>query len=611
MASSILEAQRSAFEELERIEQAIADRVARNPGLLPESSTLSSSSSLHGKRKRPHRETVLQQHEIGRFLKRYKEQCEFLESSYDKKAGSEAAATAEAAGIESQHPAVLRKIELASLATTDGTHTTLLQQFYGQLAKVKDYHRRYPKEPVEDLVGQYEIGLVRARRRQQLQEEAALMGTLGEGDEPIIDISLNAANQGANVLLSAAASDLDLDSIFSGEEAYGKYLDLIKFHDQFLNLKFLSAMHQQMSYLSYLERFADFGDTTLFPFATRLRDPGYFKYTAELHAYLRQFLIKSNPLGHSETVLQKIEAEFNNAWEKKLAFPGWKFDQSTPTQTTTNPTNNVEDGVETPEGFYCTPCSKFFSKQTVYTAHLTGKKHKKNAQTSASQLSSQNQQHQQESQEGSAQIRLLAYHEYCVYSLCEFLAKCITDTRNNVERKRALTDRERQLENEALDQQDLLALGHDDNGEDGRGGNGDFSGGDDDDDEDEVIYNPLKLPLGWDRKPIPFWLWKLNGLGIEYTCQVCGNYSYMGRKAFDKHFMEARHIHGLKCFGITPGVLFKGITEIKDVLKLWEKVKHDYKQDEGRKESTIEMEDDEGNVMSEKVYNDLKKQGLL
>jgi len=38
---------------------------------------------------------------------------------------------------------------------------------------------------------------------------------------------------------------------------------------------------------------------------------------------------------------------------------------------------------------------------------------------------------------------------------------------------------------------------------------------DNDDDDDEPIYNPKNLPLGWDGKPIPYWLYKLHGLGIE------------------------------------------------------------------------------------------------
>lgn len=33
------------------------------------------------------------------------------------------------------------------------------------------------------------------------------------------------------------------------------------------------------------------------------------------------------------------------------------------------------------------------------------------------------------------------------------------------------------------------------------------------DDEEQQIYNPLKLPMGWDGKPIPYWLYKLHGLG--------------------------------------------------------------------------------------------------
>jgi hypothetical protein len=33
----------------------------------------------------------------------------------------------------------------------------------------------------------------------------------------------------------------------------------------------------------------------------------------------------------------------------------------------------------------------------------------------------------------------------------------------------------------------------------------------------------------WDGKPIPYWLFKLHGLNIEYKCQICGGFSYWGR----------------------------------------------------------------------------------
>ena len=48
--------------------------------------------------------------------------------------------------------------------------------------------------------------------------------------------------------------------------------------------------------------------------------------------------------------------------------------------------------------------------------------------------------------------------------------------------------------------------------------------------EEGAIYNPHKVPLGWDGKPIPYWLFKLHGLNLEYKCEICGDFSYRGRK---------------------------------------------------------------------------------
>jgi splicing factor 3A subunit 3 len=138
-------------------------------------------------------------------------------------------------------------------------------------------------------------------------------------------------------------------------------------------------------------------------------------------------------------------------------------------------------------------------------------------------------------------------------------------------------------------------------------------GNDDDDDEDgeEKIYNPLKLPLAWDGKPIPFWLYKLHGLGVEFPCEVCGNYVYMGRRAFDKHFNEPRHIHGLRCLGITNTTLFREITNIDEAQTLWKKIQGDKKKEKATVDNVVQMEDSEGNVMPEKVYRDLEAQGLV
>ena len=131
------------------------------------------------------------------------------------------------------------------------------------------------------------------------------------------------------------------------------------------------------------------------------------------------------------------------------------------------------------------------------------------------------------------------------------------DTKVNVERKQGMTERERQQELEQL-YSEQPAEGTKDE--------------DEDSDSEDKIHNPLKLPLAWDGKPIPYWLYKLHGLGVEFPCEICGNFVYMGRRAFDKHFNEPLHIHGLKCLGITNTSLFREITSIQEAESLWKKI---------------------------------------
>ena len=115
------------------------------------------------------------------------------------------------------------------------------------------------------------------------------------------------------------------------------------------------------------------------------------------------------------------------------------------------------------------------------------------------------------------------------------------------------------------------------------------------DDEDQQIYNPLKLPMGWDGKPIPYWLYKLHGLGQvglfllyffrifvdsnvsslfgfvlmclitfqEFKCEICGNYSYWGRRAYERHFKEFRQQYGMRRLGIPNTKNFNEITSIE------------------------------------------------
>lgn len=68
-------------------------------------------------------------------------------------------------------------------------------------------------------------------------------------------------------------------------------------------------------------------------------------------------------------------------------------------------------------------------------------------------------------------------------------------------------------------------------------------------------------------------MYKLHGLNLYYNCEICGNHKYRGPKAFQRHFSEWRHAHGMRCLGIPNTAHFANITLIEDAIQLWEKLK--------------------------------------
>ena len=109
-----------------------------------------------------------------------------------------------------------------------------------------------------------------------------------------------------------------------------------------------------------------------------------------------------------------------------------------------------------------------------------------------------------------------------LYWLAEQLGDQRAATLENIERRQARTVDEREKEGE----------------EDAAGGGGGAGGGGDSDDDakEEAPYNPKDVPLGWDGKPIPYWLYKLHGLNLYFNCEICGNATYRGPLAFQRHF---------------------------------------------------------------------------
>jgi splicing factor 3A subunit 3 len=445
----------------------------------------------------------------------------------------------------------VREKEIQSISTGD-----TFAEFYKQVKAIKDHHRQYPNEPVENLERTY-------RRRGM--------------DEP-----------GPSIFPK-------IDNMFSGEEGFGRFFDLVILHDEYQNLPGVKNA-RRLAYLQYLDCFDKFTAPTLPMKKQEKMTDAYFKYLGNLADYLDDFWRRTNPMGKIDEALRQFDQEFDELWEKK-EIPGWESKDAAKN-------GSVPQTEGTGEGVWCPFCKAEFKNENVYKSHLSGKKHKRAVEAAketedgteskppmqSSNTISTTAQHLKE--------RAIAAREFRIQKLAAAMQTQRADTRMNVERKQGMTDRERA--------QELAAL-YADNPE----GSTTAIKEDSDEDGEEKIYNPLKLPLAWDGKPIPFWLYKLHGLGVEYPCEICGNFVYMGRRAFDKHFNEARHIWGLKALGITNATLFREITSIEDAQNLWTKIQTDKKKEKQGHDNIVQMEDSEGNVMPEKVYHDLRKQGLL
>lgn len=439
----------------------------------------------------------------------------------------------------------LREKEVQSISTGDQ-----FEEFYKQLAEIKEHHKRYPNEPIENLEQAY-------NRRQP-----------GEGEAPRTGI----------------------DNMFTGEEAFGQYLDLTTFHKDYLNLPGV----KRLNYVQYLDIFDSFTPPAMpIKRSDKLSDR-YFSYVGELAAYLESFIKRIQPLQPLDELFANFDREFEKQWSAKEV-PGWTEE-------------NSENGTSGPategtgEGIWCADCEKEFKNDNVYRNHLTGKKHIRAAEArKAGGLSGDKAAASQvKSLAHSLKEREVARREHLIRSLTNVLEEQRQATRINVERRQGMTERERQAELEAVQ------AGLDSTGPEVHGGE------ESDNDDEEQVYNPLKLPLAWDGKPIPFWLYKLHGLGVEYPCEICGNFTYMGRRAFDKHFSESLHIYGLKCLGITSNTnLFREITSINEAMALWEQLEKDRKKERDSRDNVVQMEDAEGNVMPERIYLDLQKQGIL
>jgi len=462
----------------------------------------------------------------------------------------------------------MRTDDINSLAgqRADKKQGDVWTSFYDKVKEVKDYHRRF---------------------------------TINQGLPEL---------QNAEWFYHRAFEAERTEAIFSGEEDLGKRVDMHEHFIKYINIKKITTNrrakarealvarlkkkhpeiapddpeveqhfnkeYSELDYIEWLKSFDQFHDIQRY---CKHREKSYADYLDGIIAYLRGFLLRTQPMVGVEKLEQQFDKEFEERWGDR-SIPGWQ-----------DPTHK--------DKLFCLPSNRLFNNQAVMESHKTGKQYKKKVEEMQKMPFEEQKKLIDAVDEEDKRIARL---ESRASKWHDLLADTVTETVQHLQKKQSQTAEE--MEADKDDDSDI----DDDDGVDINGSDMEAE-----DDEDRPIYNPLNLPLGWDGKPIPFWLYKLHGLGIEYKCEICGNYSYWGRRAFERHFQEWRHAFGMRCLKIPNTSHFKEITKIEDAITLYEKLKKDAEEQTFRPDQDVECEDIQGNVMSQRAFEDLRRQGLV
>ena len=520
----------------------------------------------------------------------------------------------------------------------DSAASSLMDSFYERLKEVKQYQSQNLGE----------ASITANSTTQSSLQSMLLSGRKRKHGHPLAD-GYDIASLIANETTAVRSGEL-----FSPEEMFGKYLDLVPLYESevrhmkhaFANGSSVGDKHtSNLSYLDFLSILSKGLDTSI-PEAGKLRDRRkYARFLKELEKYLIGFLKRTSPfLNVATEVVAPATSSFEKEWKSNGGVSGWECRQAEASmvreangESTTNSASvginlsgfasaaDLEKAVSGDElkselsrlGLKCggtvsdRAARLFLTKDTPLDKLPAKVFAKKKGGTSKKPISSANRlQSTQENmpgadvQEVAADKRVdIARLESIVSSLLNQVRPTLDGTRRRVERRTTQTENERDQEIDEDINGTMDEVNRNKNKEDGS---------DDEDDEDDTpIYNPKNVPLGWDGKPIPYWLFKLHGLNHFYPCEICGNESYRGRRNFEKHFTESRHAYGMRCLGIPNTKHFHGVTKIEDAQELWSKLKTvlEGNQFDGAEEE--EYEDSNGNVIKRAQYEDLARQGLL
>ncbi|KAJ6887939.1 splicing factor SF3a60 [Populus alba x Populus x berolinensis] len=161
-----------------------------------------------------------------------------------------------------------RRDEIAALGGQTAMGTNVFSAFYDRLKEIREYHRRHPAARVVDANEDYEAMLK---------------------EEPVIE--------------------------FTGEEAFGKYLDMHELYNQYNNLKF----EKPIEYSTYLDIFSQ---PNIVPRKLKFSRQ-YREYMENLLEYLVYFFQRTEPLQDLDRIFSKVTTEFEEQWEND-AVQGWE-----------------------------------------------------------------------------------------------------------------------------------------------------------------------------------------------------------------------------------------------------------------------------------------------
>merc|ERR1712232_1317480 len=219
--------------------------------------------------------------------------------------------------------------------------------FYDKIKEVKDYHRRF---------------------------------SLNQGAVPEM--------QNADWFFQRAIEADRSEQLFSGEEDLGKRVDMHEHFDKYINLKKIATHrklrfremafarlkrktpdlepddpiveeivqkeYHELDYIMWLKTFDQFHEI---PRYSKYKEKAYTDYLEGVIAYLRNFLLRTQPSVGIEKLEQQFDKEFEERWGQK-SIPGW------------------QDATHK-DKLYSLPTDRLFNNEAVMKSHKTGKQYKK------------------------------------------------------------------------------------------------------------------------------------------------------------------------------------------------------------------------------------------